>query len=290
MSETALEKRRLGLSEVSKIYESFDELVEEAVTQIKKVDNTVLRLNWWIGLQSWIIQETKTYGQANVEQFAGAIGMSPSSVYSAKKFYEAFSREELEDRLLKNNLAYRNALALAGCSDTSQRNVIEQATYDLALSTEEITALVKEANAGVSIPEDAEGLEQLLYDITNPNRTMPVLLEEADEPSDEEVENALADPNDEKFYLKTIRSAASGLTKGINDMQEKASELSEAVMGLDFLTKENYVKAEKRLMDSLIEIRNGMGALYMIQKELTDRNISNRSAYSAEVEDEEEED
>lgn len=271
-----VESRRLGLEEVNQRFETFEDLVADVRDKIAKAGNVVLKANWFIGLQAWIIQQGAVYGDRSINEFAEGIGMAQSSVYEAKRFYETFSREDLEHRLVANNIPYRKALTLTRCNDGDQRLLIEQASYDLELSDEEMNALVKEANAGKAIPTGAEEVRGLLDVLSDPDRHLPVV-DDTDGPTDKEVSNALADPNDERAYLKNIKATASGISKAVKDLSEKAVVLRNSLVNLGALTEDNYVNAEKRLMDTHIDIRKGMEALYHLQKALTDSNIVNRN-------------
>ena len=56
--------RRLGLNELNQKFDSFDALVDAVKEQMYKADRMVLRVNWFIGLQAWIIQSDSVYGGA----------------------------------------------------------------------------------------------------------------------------------------------------------------------------------------------------------------------------------
>lgn len=286
-------ERRLGLNEVSQKYDTFDEMCVAVRDQMCKADKVVLRLNWFIGLQAWIVQSNKVYGERSVAEFAEAIGWSTSAMYEAKRFYESWSREDLQYRLVEHGVPYRRALALSRCQDQEQRYLIEQAAYDLDLDDEKTTALVKMANSGAGVPEDPEEMANLVERLDQPDPEVEptlgvgMVMEDdgrpprdsggaADDDDGATLANATADPDNERGALRGITGAADQLDKAVEEVTDKAAALIGALDSLGALTGKNYEAAERRLIGILRTVQGCMGTLYMVNKELADHNIVKR--------------
>lgn len=293
MSE-ALEARRFGLSEVNQKFDTFDALVDAVKEQMSKADRMVLRVNWFIGLQAWIIQSESVYGEHSVDEFAKGIGLSTSAVYETKRFYETYSREDLEDRLVAHNVAYRRALALLRCNDGEQRNLIEQASYELSLKDEEVAELVKKANAGKSLPDDMKEMETLVASLGSVDTGIDPALTlgeegiaedddgadeeggDSDDPDDKPLKNATADPNNEKATLRGIGGACDEVSRAISGLKTKTEALVEQLDTIGGLTGKNYENAEKLLMGTVQEVTDAMKSLYVLNKAIADHNINIR--------------
>lgn len=282
--------RRLGLNEVNQKFDSFDALVDAVKEQMYKADRMVLRVNWFIGLQAWIIQSDSVYGERSVDEFARGIGLSASAVYETKRFYETYSREDLEDRLVPHSVPYRRALALLRCNDEEQRNLIEQACFELSLKDEEVADLVKKANSGGGLPADMEEMKALVGSMKNVDTTIDPSIgtddddEDTDEASDDMEEgdedkplkNATVDPNNEKAALRGLGGACDEVSKAISTLKAKSDALVEQIDIIGGLTGKNYENAEKLLIGTTQEITSVMKELYTLNKAISDHNINTR--------------
>ena len=281
--------RRLGLNELNQKFDSFDALVDAVKEQMYKADRMVLRVNWFIGLQAWIIQSDSVYGEHSIDEFARGIGLSASSVYETKRFYETYSREDLEERLVPHSVPYRRALALLRCNDEEQRNLIEQACFELSLKDEEVADLVKKANSGGGLPADMEEMKALVSSMKNVDTTIdPPIgtdddddtdeasddMEEGDE--DKPLKNATVDPNNEKAALRGLGGACDEVSKAISALKAKSDALVEQLDIIGGLTGKNYENAEKLLIGTTQEITSVMKELYTLNKAISDHNINTR--------------
>lgn len=285
-----ISKRRLGTKEVSQTFATFDELIAAIKEQMTKADKMVLRLNWYIGLQAWIVQSNAVYGDHSILEFAEKIGLSSSSVYEAKRFYETYSRDDLENRLVPHEIPYRRALALLRCSDEEQRNIIEQASYELGLADEQISELVKRANKKELLPADMVEMGALVSTLKEDalKDDDPNYVDDGDDDDEHEgeggelgtgpsdMQNATADPNNERAGVKALSGSCGRFSKVIGELTEASNDLANRVEVLSSLTGINYAKAERRLIAMLDDIQAGMGVLYSANKNLADHNIVTR--------------
>ena len=146
MSE-AVVKRQLGEEAIgTKAYASYEEMVADIKKTITIVEGNLLKARWMIGWQAYLIMENRKYGERSIEDFAEKLEMGTSLVYSCKKFYETFSLEDLNDRLIKNGVALRKAFMLMNCEDDEQRRIIEDSLFELHLSETDIKRLIDKVN------------------------------------------------------------------------------------------------------------------------------------------------
>lgn len=283
--------RRLGLKELNQKFDSFDALVDAVKEQMYKADRMVLRVNWFIGLQAWIIQSDSVYGEHSIDEFARGIGLSASAVYETKRFYETYSREDLEERLVPHSVPYRRALALLRCNDEEQRNLIEQACFELSLKDEEVADLVKRANSGGGLPMDMTEMKALVGSMKSANTMIDPAIELDDEAEgsvdedyddvdegddDKTLKNATVDPNNEKAALRGLGGACDEVSKSISTLKTKSDALVEQLDIISGLTGKNYENAEKLLIGTTQEITSVMKVLYTLNKAISDHNINTR--------------
>ena len=95
MSEL-VQVRKLGVGEaINQVYSSYEEMIRDVKAKLTVVEGNILKARWLVGWQAFILMDDRKYGDHSVEEFATSLDMSTSSVYECKRFYESFSKEEL---------------------------------------------------------------------------------------------------------------------------------------------------------------------------------------------------
>lgn len=279
-------------------YASYDEMVDSLRQEINTTEKLILRVRWFVGCQAYIITEGKKYGDHSVEEFAAALGLSPSSIYEARKFYLTYTKEELDQRLIERQVSYRRALAMSRCQDAERRALLEDAAYEYQLSDDEVDALIRIVNGGGTLPSDPACFKEFLENLQAMDRTkeemgiaevegdsplMPVPadrepLDEDDayeDPEDDEdmVNKAVADPNGDRRVLREIRmscgTAEEALTKVIAALRDAEGHIQH----IGGLGPDAYANAEKAYITLGRQGQETLLALYSFNKALTMANI-----------------
>ena len=291
---TALE-RRYGLNEVSSPqYKTFEEMIEGVKEQMHKAERQILRVNWFLGLQAYIVQSNSVYGQHSMQEFADSLGVSKSTVYDAKTFYEKYSREDLEGRLVTQDIPYRRMLALSRIADDSQRLLLEEASCALVLDDEQLKALIDMANSNQPIPSTVKGVAEYLEN--QKTEVSPDTLSEGragdkDDDDDDDydkdddlgtgaedaVRKASAPATTEVALAKELMSAGNAVDNTVSKLNEVCESLIEKLDHLSSFDESQMATAEKHLMSTGDSVRNAMKMLYRLSKSLVEHNIQIRS-------------
>lgn len=262
-------------------YSSYEEMIENIKQELNTTEKLILRVRWFIGCQAFILMENRKYGDRSVEEFAADLGLSPSSIYEARRFYVTYTKEELDQRLIERQIPYRRALAMTRCKDAEQRQIIEDAAYAQALTDEQVDDLVRAANSGVKIPEEADKLKEIIDDITT-SRDAERAHKEAGDVDDEDADDALdaetlsnatADINGERAVLRRIREACGDAERACTVVNAAIGKTKQELDSLDLLSEEGYQQAEKALMETAGAVKSTILVLYDMQKALNLHNI-----------------
>ena len=281
MSE-AVVKRQLGEEAIgTKAYASYEEMVADIKKTITIVEGNLLKARWMIGWQAYLIMENRKYGERSIEDFAEKLEMGTSLVYSCKKFYETFSLEDLNDRLIKNGVALRKAFMLMNCEDDEQRRIIEDSLFELHLSETDIKRLIDKVNKGEKLPDKVDGVMGLLASPDMSEETVPedveeVLAGEADEGGEAEVAAATSDINGEDRIAKELRGAASDMEDIMTALENCWTKLSAQLPNLSALTDDNYTNCMKQLKAVLRKASQCSLCVYKLQKTFGANNITLR--------------
>lgn len=281
MSE-AVVKRQLGEEAIgTKAYASYEEMVADIKKTITIVEGNLLKARWMIGWQAYLIMENRKYGERSIEDFAEKLEMGTSLVYSCKKFYETFSLEDLNDRLIKNGVALRKAFMLMNCEDDEQRRIIEDSLFELHLSETDIKRLIDKVNKGEKLPDKVDGVMGLLASPDMSEETVPedveeVLAGEADEGDEAEVAAATSDINGEDRIAKELRGAASDMEDIMTALENCWTKLSAQLPNLSALTDDNYTNCMKQLKAVLRKASQCSLCVYKLQKTFGANNITLR--------------
>lgn len=281
MSE-AVVKRQLGEEAIgTKAYASYEEMVADIKKTITIVEGNLLKARWMIGWQAYLIMENRKYGERSIEDFAEKLEMGTSLVYSCKKFYETFSLEDLNDRLIKNGVALRKAFMLMNCEDDEQRRIIEDSLFELHLSETDIKRLIDKVNKGEKLPDKVDGVMGLLASPDMSEETVPedveeVLAGEADEGDEAEVAAATSDINGEDRIAKELRGAASDMEDIMTALENCWTKLSAQLPNLSALTEDNYTNCMKQLKAVLRKASQCSLCVYKLQKTFGANNITLR--------------
>ena len=281
MSE-AVVKRQLGEEAIgTKAYASYEEMVADIKKTITIVEGNLLKARWMIGWQAYLIMENRKYGERSIEDFAEKLEMGTSLVYSCKKFYETFSLEDLNDRLIKNGVALRKAFMLMNCEDDEQRRIIEDSLFELHLSETDIKRLIDKVNKGEKLPDKVDGVMGLLASPDMSEENVPedveeVLAGEADEGGEAEVAAATSDINGEDRIAKELRGAASDMEDIMTALENCWTKLSAQLPNLSALTDDNYTNCMKQLKAVLRKASQCSLCVYKLQKTFGANNITLR--------------
>lgn len=281
MSE-AVVKRQLGEEAIgTKAYASYEEMVADIKKTITIVEGNLLKARWMIGWQAYLIMENRKYGERSIEDFAEKLEMGTSLVYSCKKFYETFSLEDLNDRLIKNGVALRKAFMLMNCEDDEQRRIIEDSLFELHLSETDIKRLIDKVNKGEKLPDKVDGVMGLLASPDMSEETVPedveeVLAGEADDGDEAEVAAATSDINGEDRIAKELRGAASDMEDIMTALENCWTKLSAQLPNLSALTDDNYTNCMKQLKAVLRKASQCSLCVYKLQKTFGANNITLR--------------
>lgn len=289
--------RRYGLSEVnSPRFETFDSMIAGLKEQMTKTERQILKVNWFLGLQVYIVQSNSVYGQHSVGELADRLGLSKSTIYDAKLFYERYSREELEMRLLQLDIPYRRLLAIARVDDEGQRLLLEQASSELKLSDEDLKTLIDKANSKDALPATMAGVADMLTSIHDtkvepPEESeIPVVdmpeggsdadsVDEDDDPEDyteKELGKATSPTDEEQGLARELNLAADNVSLAISKLNAVSEELIAKLDHLSGLTGAKLGTAEKLLIGTNEEVQGAMRALYKLSKALADHNIRSK--------------
>lgn len=283
MSE-AVVKRTLGEEAIgTKAYASYEEMVADIKKTITIVEGNLLKARWMIGWQAYLIMENRKYGERSIEDFAEKLEMGTSLVYSCKKFYETFSLEDLNDRLIKNGVALRKAFMLMNCEDDEQRRIIEDSLFELHLSETDIKRLIDKVNKGEKLPDKVDGVMGLLAspdmsEDTVPEEVEAVLDGAADSEGDSasEVASATSDINGEDKIAKELRGAANDMEDIMTALENCWTRLSAQLPNLSALTDDNYTNCMKQLKVVLRKASQCSLCVYKLQKTFGANNITLR--------------
>ena len=283
MSE-AVVKRTLGEEAIgTKAYASYEEMVADIKKTITIVEGNLLKARWMIGWQAYLIMENRKYGERSIEDFAEKLEMGTSLVYSCKKFYETFSLEDLNDRLIKNGVALRKAFMLMNCEDDEQRRIIEDSLFELHLSETDIKRLIDKVNKGEKLPDKVDGVMGLLAspdmsEDTIPEEVEAVLDGAADSEGDSasEVASATSDINGEDKITKELRGAANDMEDIMTALENCWTRLSAQLPNLSALTDDNYTNCMKQLKVVLRKASQCSLCVYKLQKTFGANNITLR--------------
>lgn len=284
MSE-AVVKRTLGEENISsKAYASYEEMVADLKKTLTVVEGNLLKARWMIGWQAYLIMDNRKYGDKSIEDFAEKLEMGTSLVYSCKKFYETFSIEDLNDRLIKNGVALRKAFMLMNCTDEDQRRIIEDSIFQLHLNETDIKRLIDKVNSGEKLPEHVDGVMGLLAAADTvdevPEEVEQVLSGDAEVEKDEtdykEVAAATSDVNGEDKIALGIKGAAHDMEDVMVALENAWKKLNDQLPNLSALTEENYSECIKQLKVVLRKASQCSLCVYKLQKTFGANNITLR--------------
>jgi hypothetical protein len=218
----SLVQREYGKDEGSKDYSTYAEAIDDLIEMKSSLEHQILELNWNIGRQAYIVKEGSSYGGHDVTELANDLDMSTSSVYTAIKFYETYTLEDVH-RMRDANIPFRRAISMMKL-EWDEREQIEGLLADHRINDDTFKKLVQNTEDGVPIPEDAA--EQRAYiDNIREGKTFEREQEPEDDDDfedDEEVINA-SDP---------VEKIRANLTTDVNNMSLALSDLDQKVTGM----------------------------------------------------------
>ena len=290
MSELVV--RQLGEKESGLLaYESYDAMVDSIRAELAKTESRIIQVRWFVGCQAYIITESNKYGDKSIEEFASAIGLAPSSIYEARRFYLAYSKEELHNKLLVNDISYRRALLFSRCVQEVDRHFLEDASVSCQLTDDEVSELVKLFNSGVAVPKDPAKLKEFLDTLSAARDAEEQELADAKSPLDE-VSDQIADaegreeldddadydidPSNEKAALKAIRDACADVNELTATVLAIVGRAESRVQYMSSLTGSNYKSAEKAFMQAGSSVKEALMAFYTFNTSLIKANIKVR--------------
>lgn len=280
---TDLAKRTLGEEPaITRTYASYDEMVADVKKTMAIVEGNLLKARWLIGWQAYLIMENRKYGEKSIEDFAEKLEMGTSLVYSCKKFYETFSMEDLNERLIKNGIALRKAFMLMNCQDDEQRRIIEDSIFQLNLNETDIKRLIDKANSGEKLPDKVDGVMGILADVPAedlPEEVSAVIDGSSDDSGEDgaqEVAAATSDVNGEDKIAKEIKGAAHDMEDVMVAVENCWTKLNNVLPNLSALTDSNYADCMKQLKAVLKKASQCSLCVYKLQKTFNANNITLR--------------
>ena len=218
----SLVQREYGKDEGSKDYSTYAEAIDDLIEMKSSLEHQILELNWNIGRQAYIVKEGSSYGGHDVTELANDLDMSTSSVYTAIKFYETYTLEDVH-RMRDANIPFRRAISMMKL-EWDEREQIEGLLADHRINDDTFKKLVQNTEDGIPIPEDAA--EQRAYiDNIREGKTFEreqELENNDDFEDDEEVINA-SDP---------VEKIRANITTEVNNMSLVLSDLDQKVTGM----------------------------------------------------------
>lgn len=283
MSEL-VQVRKLGVGEaINQVYSSYEEMIRDVKAKLTVVEGNILKARWLVGWQAFILMDDRKYGDHSVEEFATSLDMSTSSVYECKRFYESFSKEELNGVLIQLGLSYRKSLMFSRCDDPDQRICIATAAGNFGLCDTDIKKLVDKANEGYTIPQTKEEIEALIQDVeevvdTNEEVDVPATVVKVDdepEEYDEELEtkNAVKTADPEKAIIDEFESCCGAIDMCLEQLNNNFRAVENRISNMDALTGLNYKMAEKRIGETAKAVQNINMSIFKFIKMLNDHNI-----------------
>ena len=238
----ALVQREYGKDEGSKDYSTYAEAIDDLIEMKSSLEHQILELNWNIGRQAYIVKEGSSYGGHDVTELANDLDMSTSSVYTAIKFYETYTLDDVH-RMRDANIPFRRAISMMKLQ-WDEREQIEGLLADHRINDDTFKKLVQNTEDGIPIPEDAA--EQRAY-IDNIREGKTFVKEEEpteddDFEDDEEVINA-ADP---VVKIRTnLNTDVDNLSLAISEFDQKVAGMINFIKGdqwgsLDTETKDTF--------------------------------------------------
>ena len=285
MSEVALVTvRKLGVGEnINQNYNSYEEMIKDVKSKLIMVEGSILKARWLVGWQAFILMDDRKYGDHSIEEYATSLEMSTSSVYECKRFYESFSKEELNEILIGNGLSYRKALMFSRCDDPDQRRNIAEAAGTYNLNDTEIKKLVDKANEGFDIPKSKEEIEGLIQDTEEVEDTTEVpdvsditpATSEAPAEYDEEteIENATKPSNPEDAIVNEFNNLCCDIELCLEQLNNNFRRADSTINNMDALTGANYKAAEKRLGETAKAVQDANMSIFKFIKMLNEHNI-----------------
>lgn len=282
--------RLLGEQEKNLLeYKSYDDMVAGVREELSKTETRIIQVRWYVGCQAYIITEGSRYGDRSVEEFAEAIGLRPSSVYEARKFYLTYSQEELKDRLLSRDFSYRRALLLSRCNEPVNREFLEDVAAEHNLTDDEIGELVKMFNQGVAVPMDPSLIKEFL-NLQKTTRAAEEAevedglsdpLEEVarrkdlqdDEDWDDDEEPIRVDPHNQKGVVRDVKDVCEQVNEACLALTRAVSRADSRVQVMSSLTGNHYSAAEQAFMIAAQSAQEAQMAIYTLNKSLMLANI-----------------
>lgn len=283
-----LPARKLGEeSSIAKTYVSYDEMVADLKKTLTIVEGNLLKARWMIGWQAYLIMENRKYGDKSIEDFAEKLELGTSLVYSCKKFYETFSVEDLNNRLIKNGVPLRKAFMLMNCNDEEQRRIIEDSLFELNLSETDIKRLIDKVNYGEKLPDKVDAVMGVLAAV-DPADVEPAVKEvldgkakeaevveaEVEEDTEKEVSAATSDVNGEDAIARGVKGAAHDMEDIMTALEACWAKLNSQLPNLSALTGKNYEDSVKQLKVVLRKASQCALCVYKLQKTFGSYNIT----------------
>lgn len=282
--------RKLGEESVAtKAYASYEEMIADLKKTLTIVEGNLLKARWMVGWQAYLVMENRKYGDKSIEDFAEKLELGTSLVYSCKKFYETFSIEDLNDRLIKHGVPLRKAFMLMNCNDTEQRRIIEDSIFELNLSETDIKRLIDKVNKGEKLPNKVDAVMGVLAAVEPVDEPVPEDVEEvlsgkaskkeveeveAEEESEKAVSAATSDVNGEDKLVRELLGAAHDMEDIMTALENCWTKLNGQLDKLSSLTGDNYTKCNKELKAVLRKASQCSLCVYKLQKTFGSYNIT----------------
>lgn len=220
-----LVQRELGVDVGVENYNTYEEAVDALIEQKDAMERTVIEVNWNIGRQAFLLSQGAKYGDHKLEDLAKDLDMSLSSLYTNRTLYTKYTLDDVR-RFCEANISYRKVTFLMACNDEYEREKIREALEENRIGEEPLKLMVSNANEGIVMPEDPQGLQAYVDMCKAGNK--PEAPEEDDEEEEEE-EEAPSDPI-EKFRAN-LQTSCDELSLVLSDFTRKVDGIVNVLNG-----------------------------------------------------------
>ena len=247
-SEGYMVQREYGKDEGTKEYKNYAEAVDDLIEMKSTLEHQFLELNWNIGRQAYLVKSGSSYGGHDVTELADDLDMSPSSVYTAIKFYETYTLDDVR-RMNEENIPFRRAIALMKLQP-QDRDQIEGLLVDHRLSDDNLKKIIQNAENGVVIPDDPTGQRAYVEKIKNGDSFND---EPDDEDDDDDEETEVIDAGDPTAKFR------ANLQTSVDQMSLSLSEIDQMTIGmLNTMKGEVYNNLNQETKESMRGMLSGL--------------------------------
>jgi hypothetical protein len=130
-----------------KEFPSFDKLVGYFSGVKNKLSaETVSDFAWELGGQVHLMLDEAKYGEHKIEELSEKLELSESTLYSYKKFYELYDKDDVDNKFIKKAVSWHSLSYLIGVQDPKDRARLETKLLEGTVKPKDLPELVKQAN------------------------------------------------------------------------------------------------------------------------------------------------